>query len=112
MRCAAPQQSLPKTPCPPPCSPCSTGAGAVAAQQQQQQSAVSFPYAGSLCLHATERRQQEFEFDSVFSGESSQVGCVGKKQRSAARWVVLFDGSWCWVVNKNGRVQPGGLCKN
>ncbi len=56
----------------PPFPPCSAGAGA--ATQQQQQSAVSFPYPGSLCLHATERRQQEFEFDSVFSGESSQVG--------------------------------------
>ena len=58
----------------PPFLPCSAGAGAAAKQQQQQQSAVSFPYPGSLCLHATERRQQEFEFDSVFSGESSQVG--------------------------------------
>ncbi|PSC71702.1 kinesin KIFC3 isoform X4 isoform A [Micractinium conductrix] len=33
---------------------------------------ISFPYHGSLCVHATERRQQEFEFDSVFSGQASQ----------------------------------------
>ncbi|PRW21080.1 kinesin KIFC3 isoform X3 isoform B [Chlorella sorokiniana] len=53
--------------------PClSAGAGATAATAQQQ-SSVSFPYPGSLCLHATERRQQEFEFDSVFSGDSSQA---------------------------------------
>lgn len=42
---------------------------------------ISFPYHGSLCVHATERRQQEFEFDSVFSGQASQVRrqCSGQR---------------------------------
>ena len=59
---------------------------------------MSFPYPGSLCLHATERRQQEFEFDSVFSGDSSQVGvqfmllgCRGWRH-----WVELLAGQVRW----------------
>ena len=55
---------------------------------QQQQSAVSFPYPGSLCVHATERRQQEFEFDSVFGGEDSQVRGPPRSVQAHLGWLV------------------------
>lgn len=56
----------------------SVGAGAAAGSKEGQASAVTFPYPGSLCVHASERRQQEFEYDAVFSGESTQVtGVLG-----------------------------------
>lgn len=59
---------------------------------------MSFPYPGSLCLHATERRQQEFEFDSVFSGDSSQVGVqlVLIGCRGLRHWVELLAGQVRW----------------
>lgn len=76
---------------------CSIGAGPSTSGSregaaQQQQCGVSYPYPGSLCVHANERRQQEFEFDSVFSGESSQVGQAGKVQR--------FCTSCFWLANR------------
>lgn len=55
--------------------------------QAAQQEAVSYPYPGSLCL-ASERRAQEFEFDSVFSGEASQVS-----------WLGLREAWWAWAVH-------------
>ena len=53
------------------CSPGIAGAGS----GKEAACGVSYPYSGSLCIHANERRQQEFEFDAVFDGEASQVGC-------------------------------------
>lgn len=50
----------------------------------EQVAAVTYPYPGSLCVAASERRQQEFEFDAVFSGEASQVGTGRGLQRH--RW--------------------------
>lgn len=35
--------------------------------------AVTFPNPGAIVLHPSDRRQHEFEFDSVFDGASSQV---------------------------------------
>ena len=53
---------------------CSPGAGGGAGSGKEAACGVSYPYSGSLCIHANERRQQEFEFDAVFNGEASQVG--------------------------------------
>lgn len=50
---------------------CSPGAGAA---KEAQACGITYPLPGSLCVHASERRQQEFEFDAVFGGEATQVG--------------------------------------
>ncbi|KAL4420520.1 hypothetical protein ABPG75_010176 [Micractinium tetrahymenae] len=47
----------------------SPGAGA---PKEAQACGITYPLPGSLCVHASEQRQQEFEFDSVFSGEATQ----------------------------------------
>ncbi|KAI3430807.1 hypothetical protein D9Q98_009218 [Chlorella vulgaris] len=51
----------------------SAGAGGLSSEKDAAACAVSYPYSGTLCIHASERRQQEFEFDAVFNGEASQV---------------------------------------
>lgn len=38
-----------------------------------EQLAVSFPYPGSIAVHPSDKRVQEFEFDGVFPQASSQV---------------------------------------
>ncbi|KAL4436364.1 hypothetical protein ABPG77_009926 [Micractinium sp. CCAP 211/92] len=47
----------------------SPGAGAA---KEAQACGITYPLPGSLCVHASERRQQEFEFDAVFGGEATQ----------------------------------------
>ncbi len=89
---------------------CSPGAGTA---KEAQACGITYPLPGSLCVHASERRQQEFEVDAVFGGEATQVGEAEHRPLSS-RLQLPADASReslavCALGSTKGHIQARGI---